>query len=101
MPTATATASGLVYKGRPLRRLDNLIYYGSMSDAYIIMLQISETENVGDLEVPKRVTVQLQLTDPAVKSRERVVKQTEKTGFYEAIDVAVIWLERALAGKLR
>lgn len=97
----TATDKGLTYKGRPLRRLDNLIYYGSMSDEYIIMLQISETKMVQDLEVPKRVTVQLQLTDPAVKSRERVVKQTEKTGFYEAIDVAAVWLERALAGRLR
>lgn len=101
MPTATDTKTGLMYKGRPLRRLDNLIYYGSMSDEYIIMLQISETEKVQDLEVPKRVTVQLQLTDPSVKSRERVVKQTEKTGFYEAIDVAAVWLERALTGKLR
>ena len=101
MPTATDVKPGLTYKGRPLRRLDNLIYYGSMSDEYIIMLQISETEKVEDLEVPKRVTVQLQRTDPAVKSRERVVKQTEKTGFYEAIDVAAVWLERALLGKLR
>lgn len=101
MPTATDAKTGLTYKGRPLRRLDNLIYYGSMSDEYIIMLQISETEKVDDLEVPKRVSVQLQLTDANVKSRDRVVKQTEKTGFYEAIDVAAVWLERALSGKLR
>ena len=25
-------AEGLVYKGHPLRRIDNLIYYGSMSE---------------------------------------------------------------------
>ena len=30
----------LTYKGHPLRRKDNLIYYGSMADSYIIMLQI-------------------------------------------------------------
>lgn len=101
MPAATSAKSGLEYKGRPLRRRDNLIYYGSMSDEYIIMMQISETEKVQDLEVPKRVSVQLQLTDPDVKSRDRVVKQTEKAGFYEAIDVAAVWLERALAGKVR
>ena len=34
----------LEYKGRPLRRKGNLIYYGSMSDKYIIMLQVMETK---------------------------------------------------------
>ena len=46
-----------------------------------------------------RVSVQLQLTDPGVKSRDRVVKKTEKDGFYTALDVGSVWLERALASK--
>ena len=87
----------LEYKGRPLRRKDNLIYYGSMSDKYIIMLQVTETKKLQDLEVASRVVVQLQLTDPDLKSRDRVVKKSEKTSFYEAMDVAAVWLERALA----
>ena len=87
----------LEYKGHPLRRKDNLIYYGSMSDKYIIMLQVTETSQVQDLEVATRVVVQLQLTDPDLKSRDRVVKKSEKTSFYEAMDVAAVWLERALA----
>ena len=87
----------LEYKGRPLRRKDNLIYYGSMSDKYIIMLQVTETKQVQDLNIASRVVVQLQLTDPDLKSRDRVVKKSEKTSFYEAIDVAAVWLERALA----
>ena len=40
----------LTYKGHPLRRKDNLIYYGSMADPYIIMLQILSTEKVKDME---------------------------------------------------
>ena len=32
--------NGLVYKNHPLRRVDNLIYYGSMADKYIVLLQI-------------------------------------------------------------
>jgi len=91
----------LEYKGRPLRRRDNLIYYGSMADEYIIMMQITDTNKVNDLEVPSRVSVQLQLTDPDLKSRDRVVKDAVKNGFYEAIDVAAVWLDRALAGKMR
>ena len=87
----------LKYKGHPLRRKDNLIYFGSMADKYIIMLQIMETKKVKDLDVASKVSVQLQLTDPDIKSRDRVVKKTEKDSLYTAMDVASIWLERALA----
>lgn len=86
----------LTYKGHPLRRKDNLIYYGSMADKYIIMLQVMENKRVDDLEVASRVAVQLQFTDPDLKSRDRVVKKSEKDGLYAAMDVAAVWLERAL-----
>ena len=89
----------LMYKGHPLMRLGNMIYYGSMADTHIVMLQILETKKVGALEVASKVSVQLQLTDPAVKSRDRVVKKSEKPGLYIALDVGSVWLERALAGK--
>ena len=83
----------------PLMRKDNLIYYGSMADSHIIMLQILETKNVDGTEIATRVSVQLQLTDPAAKSRDRVVMKSEKPGLYSALDVGCVWLERALAGK--
>lgn len=89
----------LMYKGRPLMRKDNLVYYGSMSDSHIVMLQILETKKMGDSEIASRVSVQLQLTDPTVRSRDRIVKKSEKDGFYTALDVGCVWLERALAGK--
>ncbi len=89
----------LVYKGHPLRRKDNLIYYGSMADKYIIALQILASQNVGDMDVASKVSVQLQLTDPDLKSRDRVVKKSEKSSLYDAMDVGAIWLERALSGK--
>ena len=89
----------LSYKGRPLRRKDNIIYYGSMADKYIIMLQIMSNQKVDDLNVANKVSVQLQLTDPDLKSRDRVIKKTEKDNLYAAIDVASVWLERALSTK--
>ena len=89
----------LTYKGHPLRRKDNLIYSGSMADKYIIMLQVMDTKKVDDLNVATRVAVQLQLTDPDLKSRDRVVKKTEKDSLYAAMDVAAVWLARALANK--
>ncbi len=87
----------LEYKGHPLRRKDNLIYYGSMADKYIIMLQIMETKKVNDMDVATRVSVQLQLTDPDLKSKDRIVKKSEKNGLYDAMDIAYVWLTRALS----
>ena len=91
--------NGLVYKNHPLRRIDNLIYYGSMADKYIVLLQILDTKKEQDMDVATRVSVQLQLTDPDLKSPDRVVKKYEKDSLYAAMDVGCIWLERALAGK--
>ena len=89
----------LMYKGRPLMRKDNLIYYGSMAESHIVMLQILETKQVNGQEVASRVSVQLQLTDPNARSRDRIVKKSEKDGLYTALDFGSVWLERALAGK--
>ena len=95
----TKKGEGLVYKNHPLRRVDNLIYYGSMADKYIVLLQILDTKKEKDMDVATRVSVQLQLTDPDLKSRDRVVKRSEKDNHYAAMDVGCIWLERALSGK--
>ena len=90
-------AKTLEYKGHPFQRKDNIIYYGSFADKYINMLQILETKKVGDMDVASKVSVQLQLTDASIKSRDRIVKRAEKDGLYPAMDVAVVWLDRALA----
>ena len=63
------------------------------------MLQVLETKKEHDLDLATRVAVQLQLTDPNLKSRDRVVKKSEKDGFYTALDLGCVWLERALASK--
>ena len=89
----------LTYKGRPLLRKDNVIYCGSMADKYIVMLQVLETKKEHDLDLASKVLVQLQLTDPNLRARDRVVKKSEKDGFYTALDLGCVWLERALAAK--
>lgn len=92
----TESKQPLQYKGRPLMRKDNFIYYGSMADPYIVMMQILETQKVGEEEIASKVSVQLQLTDPNVRSRDKVTKKTEKDGIFSALDVGSVWLERAL-----
>lgn len=66
-----AASKELEYKGHPLRRKDNIIYFGSGHDKYIIMMQILETKKVEDMDVATKVSVQLQLTDPELKSRDQ------------------------------
>jgi hypothetical protein len=63
------------------------------------MLQILESKKQGDMDIATRVSVQLQLTDPSARSRDRIVKKSEKEGLYTALDLGCVWLERALAGK--
>ena len=89
----------LTYKGHPLRRKDSLIYYGTMAEKYIIMLQVLSAKEQNGLSIANKVSVQLQLTDPDLKSRDRVVKKSEKDSLYAAMDVAAVWLDRALSGK--
>ena len=89
----------LQYKGRPLMRKDNMIYYGSMADSHIVMLQILETKKVQDTDIATRVSVELQLTDPNARAKDRIVKKSEKDGFFTALDLGSGWLTRALSAK--
>lgn len=94
-----ASQNILQYKGHPLMRKENILYYGSMSDSHIIMMQILDTKKEGDLDVATRVSVQLQQTSPNVRLKERIVKSTEKKSLWSAMDIAAIWLGRALTAK--
>ena len=86
----------LTYKGKPLVRQGNILYYGNMYDPYVIMLTIQSVKNVGDMEIADKVSVQLLSTDPDVSPRNRIIKKSEKLGIYPAMDIGSIWLERAL-----
>ena len=89
----------LSYTGHPLMRKDSIIYYGDMSQKYVIMLQVLSSEKKGDMKLSQRVSIQLQYTDPEISSKDRVLKSAERDGLYNAMDIASIWLDRALNGK--
>ncbi len=86
----------LTYKGKPLVRKGNEIYYGDMSEKYVIKLEILSTKKEGDLEAADKVKVLLLLSDTELAYKSRIVKTSEKTGLYEAMDIGAIWLEREL-----
>lgn len=93
---ADTQTSFLTYKGKPIVRNGKTIYYGNMSDPFVIMLSIASTHEVHGVDIADKVIVQLINTDPSINPLEAIVKRTEKNGLYVAIDIASIWLQRAL-----
>ncbi len=87
----------LTYKGRPLVRCKNTIYYGNPSDKFVLVMQIVTSKKIDDLDVADRVIVQLVNTDTSLPLNEQIVKKSEKRGLYAAMDIGSIWLERALS----
>lgn len=88
--------SFLTFKGKPLVRNENTIYYGNMNEDYVVVLQVTSTKKIKELDVADRVLVQLVSTDPDVRPRDRIIKKAEKRGLYNAMDIGTVWLEREL-----
>ncbi len=86
----------LMYKGKPLVRSGKVIYYGFMNESHVVMLTVLNTHKVNDLDVADKVRVQLIATDPSLNPMEAMIKTSEKNGLFNALDIASIWLERAL-----
>lgn len=84
----------LTYKGKPLVRNGKKIYYGNAYEKYILVLTILATKTENGTELPSRVVVQIQDTDPNLMFKpEQIVKQTEKPSLAEAFEIGVSWLE--------
>ena len=89
-------ADFLTYKEKPLVRKGNEIYYGDMSEAYVVKFTILSSKKEGENEVPDKVNVQLLKSDIQLSDKDRIAKETTKTSMFEALDVGFVWLERAL-----
>ena len=89
-------AKFLSYKGKPLVRCGNTIYYGHMNEPYVIMIQIKSTKKVQELDVADKVTIQLVKTDPTLRPKDSIVKKADKMNLFQAMDIGVVWLELAL-----
>ena len=79
----------LTYKGKPLVRKDNELYYGCMTDPYVLYLQIQSTKTVGGVDVADKVHLQLLSTDESKPREARVARQTTKNGLYNALDIGL------------
>lgn len=87
----------LNYKGRPLVRSKNEIYYGSMSDPYVVFMQVLSTRKENGEDMPDKVMVMLLSTDTSLEPKDRIIRQSVKNGLYNALDYAAILLDRKMA----
>ena len=83
----------LQYKGKPLVRRGNMIYYGNPADRYIVVLIVNGTKKLDDMDLSTEITIQLQTNGAG---REKVIKKAEREGMYAAMDIAEYWLNDAL-----
>ncbi len=81
------------YRGFPLIRSGNKIYYGSAGDTFSTLLTIKDTKTIADRDVPNKVMVQMLPRNMADMAHAR---KGEFIGFYEALDTAHVWLSEAL-----
>lgn len=90
---STKSETYFLYKGLPLVRNKNFIYYGDPSQTHIIFISILSQDANG---IPTKVSVQLLLTDETRPPNERLLKMGEKKSLYDALDIGLVWLTRAL-----
>ncbi len=86
----------LTYKGKPLVRNGNEIYYGNMTDAYVLYLQVLTSKTENDMEIADKVHLMLLSTDTSKAPAARIMRQTTKIGLYNALDIGDVWLKKAL-----
>ena len=83
----------LMYKGKMLLRKGNEIYYGSPEDKYVVLFRIMETDKLEDLDISKRVVIELRTND---EKNSTLIKQAERDGLYKAFDIGFFWLDDAI-----
>ncbi len=82
-----------MYRGFPLVRSGNEMFYGYMSDSYVANIQIKHTTKQGDLEVADKVIVYKMKTDESDPFKA-ITNKAERDSLYAALDLAHAWLER-------
>ena len=80
-----------VYCGKPLVKNGNIICYGNPSKKAVLVLTVLTTKDFHGKEIPDMIFVQVQDT----KTGE-ILKQSEKYGLYEALDLGKDWLDKEL-----
>ena len=85
----------MTYKGYPLVRKGDDIYFGYMSEPYVIWLQAEDPKEDKGVKLSQKVRFYQMKTDENLNPIEAIVKNGERGTLYDALDVAATWLKRA------
>ena len=87
----------LEYKDRPLVREGNTICYGDKAEKCFLLLEILsyKKDSISGEDLPDQILIQIiDSNDP-----NKIIKQSIKTGLYDAFSLGLVWLERELGAK--
>lgn len=87
----------MTYKGYPLVRSGDDLYFGYMSEPHVVMLQAEGKKEVEGIAVSEKVRFYLMSTDQSLDPIQAIVRTSERESLYEALEVATTWLERSNA----
>lgn len=82
----------LMYKNRPLVREGDTICYGDLTEKYILVMEIMSYKEEDGHHLPKDILVQVVES----KDQNKIYRQGNKQGLFEAFGYGLIWLEQAL-----
>lgn len=83
------------YKGKPLYRKGDRLYYGNLNDKYILVLDILNKKNEGGIDVATKVRLQIQDNEGEI-GEGKCFRQSEKENLYKALDIGEWWLRQAI-----
>ncbi|MBR4874837.1 MAG: hypothetical protein IKU87_03315 [Clostridia bacterium] len=86
----------LIYRGKPLIRDGNVLYFGDFEDNFIARFTILETKNVNDLDMATKITIELLEKNGDDISSAKLTKKAERTSMWAALDIGIYWLEDIL-----
>ena len=85
----------LTYKGKPLLKCGERIYYGNLEDKLILALDVVESEKNKDIQSSKKIKIQL-MDNTGDLGAGQVYRKAEREHLYKARDIGEWWLQDAL-----
>lgn len=85
----------LTYKGKPLLKCGDRIYYGNLEDKLILALDIVESKDNKDIKSSTKVKIQL-MDNTGELGEGQVYRKAERENLFKALDIGEWWLQDAL-----